>query len=67
MGDVRRLLEERCGQFMTELTDGGVDQTTDVIFSQHVTKAFQDYYALKDKFGKDSLDCAVLALAKSGE
>ena len=62
--DVRLLLEDRVGQYLAELTNGSSDPLTS---GELLSKAFKSYYLLKGKLDTDRLDCAVLALAKSGE
>ena len=66
-GEVRDLLENGLGKFLTDLTDGSGDHQPSIILGQQLSKAFQSYYDLKAKLEKDTLDCAVLALTKSGK
>ena len=64
---VTQLLEDGLGEFLANLTDGSGEHQPSVVLGQQLSKAFTSYHDLKSKLEKDSLDCAILALTKSGK
>ena len=62
--DIRVFLEDDIGRFLVDLTDG---RTVPLTSGELLSKALRAFAVLGEKLKTDSLDCAVLALAKSGK
>lgn len=63
--DVEGLLNG-LGCFLTEITDGSGSNGPSALLAQQLSKNFEAYYTLKRRLENDTIDCAMMALTKSG-
>ena len=63
-----KLLLDKLGVFLSDVTRGDEHSvpSAQALLDQQLTKAFEAYYTLKQKFDDDELRVAFLALTKSG-
>ena len=63
---VEDLLVKELGSFLADSTDGRGKHAPSALLGQELTKAFETYYALKRGLDNETIDCALMALTKSG-
>ena len=54
------------GHFLASLADGSGPATPSLLLGEQLSKSFTAFYSLREKLGSHTLDCAFLALTKSG-
>lgn len=64
---VESLLVDGLGSFLADYTDGRGMHAPSALLGQQLTKAFEQYYALKLQLETGSIDCAIMAITKSGK
>ncbi len=63
--DVESLLNG-LGGFLTDITDGRGAVKPSALIGPQLNKYFDAYYTLRKRFQNDTIDCALMALTKSG-
>lgn len=65
--DIKDLVNSGLLPFLADITDGRQSHTPAAILGAQLTKSFEASSMLREKLDNETLDCAILALAKSGE
>lgn len=65
--DIQRLLTTGLGPFLSDITDGSGASAASAILDRQLTRFHQGHSQLKGKLSEEILDCAFLALTKSGK
>lgn len=55
------------GSFLADTTHGDGTHAASAPLNQQLTKAFEAYYTLKESMRNETIDCALMALTKSGK
>ena len=66
-GKVESLLIDGLGTFLADSTHGEGTHASSALLGQGLTKAFGSYYRLKKNLEDETIDCALMALTKSGQ
>lgn len=64
---VESLLIDGLGIFLADSTHGEGTHASSALLGQGLTKAFSSYYTLKKNLEDETIDCALMALTKSGQ
>lgn len=66
-GDVANFLVDSLGSFLADSLDGRTAHAGSGLLGQQMTKAFEQYYAIKLQLETQTIDCAIMAITKSGK